>query len=292
MKKKNIVKAAFLVVLIVASVAIIWQQRSTPYQHDTGFIFGTTYSVTYQYAKDLQPEIEAEMKEVDSALSPFNKQSIITAINNNQKTSLNKKFTEVFNLAEKISRETDGAFDITVAPLVNEWGFGFKKGVDPSKHAIDSLRQIVGYQKVALKDGKIVKQDPRINLDCSGVAKGYGSDCVANLLRRHGIENFMVEIGGEVVTSGINPDRVPWRIGVTKPVDDPTLQGGELQQEICPHHRPKDRLPGAAQHTVVYRGGRQLRHGRRLRHGVHGHGPGKGESHIGQASRANGIFHI
>ena len=81
MKKKNIVKAAFLVVLIVASIAIIWQQRSTPYQHDTGFIFGTTYSITYQYAKDLQPEIEAEMKEVDSALSPFNKQSIITAIN-------------------------------------------------------------------------------------------------------------------------------------------------------------------------------------------------------------------
>lgn len=258
MKKKNIVKAAFLVVLIVASVAIIWQQRSTPYQHDTGFIFGTTYSITYQYAKDLQPEIEAEMKEVDSALSPFNKQSIITAINNNQKTSLNKKFTEVFNLAKKISRETDGAFDITVAPLVNEWGFGFKKGVDPSKHAIDSLRQIVGYQKVALKDGKIVKQDPRINLDCSGVAKGYGSDCVANLLRRHGIENFMVEIGGEVVTSGINPDRVPWRIGVTKPVDDPTLQSGELQTVL--NVTDKAMATSGNYRNFYYKGGKKYAH--------------------------------
>lgn len=258
MKKKNIVKAAFLVVLIVASVAIIWQQRSTPYQHDTGFIFGTTYSITYQYAKDLQPEIEAEMKEVDSALSPFNKQSIITAINNNQKTGLNKKFTEVFNLAEKISRETDGAFDITVAPLVNEWGFGFKKGVDPSKHAIDSLRQIVGYQKVALKDGKIVKQDPRINLDCSGVAKGYGSDCVANLLRSHGIENFMVEIGGEVVTSGINPDRVPWRIGVTKPVDDQTLQGGELQTVL--NVTDKAMATSGNYRNFYYKGGKKYAH--------------------------------
>ncbi len=258
MKKKNIVKAAFLVVLIVASVAIIWQQRSTPYQHDTGFIFGTTYSITYQYAKDLQPEIEAEMKEVDSALSPFNKQSIITAINNNQKTSLNKKFTEGFNLAEKISRETDGAFDSTVAPLVNEWGFGFKKGVDPSKHAIDSLRQIVGYQKVALKDGKIVKQDPRINLDCSGVAKGYGSDCVANLLRSHGIENFMVEIGGEVVTSGINPDRVPWRIGVTKPVDDPTLQGGELQTVL--NVTDKAMATSGNYRNFYYKGGKKYAH--------------------------------
>lgn len=181
MKKKNILKAVFLVILIVASIAIIRQQRVTPYQHNHGFIFGTTYSITYQCSKDLQPEIEAEMKEVDAALSTFNKQSIITAINNNQKTKLNKKFTEVFTLAEKISRETDGAFDITVAPLVNEWGFGFKKGVEPTKHVVDSLREIVGYQKVALKGGTIVKQDPRLNLDCSGVAKGYGSDCVANL---------------------------------------------------------------------------------------------------------------
>lgn len=195
---------------------------------------------------------------MDSALSPFNKQSIITAINNNQKTSLNKKFTEVFNLAEKISRETDGAFDITVAPLVNEWGFGFKKGVDPSKYAIDSLRQIVGYQKVALKDGKIVKQDPRINLDCSGVAKGYGSDCVANLLRRHGIENFMVEIGGEVVTSGINPDRVPWRIGVTKPVDDPTLQGGELQTVL--NVTDKAMATSGNYRNFYYKGGKKYAH--------------------------------
>lgn len=133
MKKKNIIKAVFLVILIAASVLIIRQQRVTPYQRNKGFIFGTTYSITYQYSKDLQPEIEAEMKEVDAALSTFNKQSIITAINNNQKTKLNKKFIEVFNLAEKISHETNGAFDITVAPLVNEWGFGFKKGVDPQR---------------------------------------------------------------------------------------------------------------------------------------------------------------
>lgn len=258
MKKKNIVKAAFLVVLIVASIAIIWQQRSTPYQHDTGFIFGTTYSVTYQYDKNLQPEIEAEMKEVDSALSPFNKQSIITAINNNLKTTLNKKFIEVFNLAEKISRETDGAFDITVAPLVNEWGFGFKKGVTPTRHVIDSLRQIVGYQKVALKGGTIVKQDPRMNLDCSAVAKGYGSDCVANLLRRHGIDNFMVEIGGEVVTSGINPDRVPWRIGVTKPVDDPTLQGGELQTVL--NVTDKAMATSGNYRNFYYKGGKKYAH--------------------------------
>ena len=110
----------------------------------------------------------------------------------------------MFSKAESISRETDGAFDITVAPLVNAWGFGFKSGVHPSRHVVDSLRQFVGYKKVALVDGRIVKKDPRLMLDCSGIAKGYGVDVVAKLLRDKGIENFMVEIGGEIVTSGIS----------------------------------------------------------------------------------------
>lgn len=153
MKKKNILKLLFLAFLIIASAIIIRRQRSTPYQHNEGFIFGTTYSITYQYDKDLQKEIEAELNEVDASLSPFNKHSIITAVNNNRPVKLNAKFTEVFSLAEKISKETDGAFDITVAPLVNEWGFGFKKGVEPTKHVIDSLRQIIGYRKVALVTG-------------------------------------------------------------------------------------------------------------------------------------------
>lgn len=258
MKRKNIIKLTFLTVLVVASITIIWQQHNTPYQHDTGFIFGTTYSITYQYDKDLQKEIEAEMKEVDCALSPFNRQSIITAINNNKPAKLNNKFTTVFTLAEEISKETNGAFDITVAPLVNEWGFGFKKGTAPTKQVIDSLRKIVGYQKVALNDGKIVKQDPRVTLDCSGIAKGYGSDCVANLLRRHGIDNFMVEIGGEVVTSGINPDRVPWRIGVTKPVDDLTQQDGELQTVL--NVTDKAMATSGNYRNFYYKGGKKYAH--------------------------------
>ena len=258
MKKKNIFKILFLTVLTVASVIIIWSQQTTPYQHNTGFIFGTTYSITYQNNKDLQAEIEAEMNEVDAALSPFNKRSIITAVNNNHQVKLNQKFMQVFNLAENISHETDGAFDITVAPLVNEWGFGFRKGVNPTKHVIDSLRQIVGYQKVALINGKVVKKHPRINLDCSGIAKGYGSDCVANLLRRHGIENFMVEIGGEIVTAGVNPDRVPWKIGVTKPVDNPTQQNGELQTVL--NVTDKAMATSGNYRNFYYKGGRKYAH--------------------------------
>lgn len=116
-----------------------------------------------------------------------------------------------------------------MAPLVNAWGFGFKNDTKPTPAAIDSLKQIIGYKKVRLDGKQIVKNDKRIMLDCSAIAKGYGSDAVARLLRSKGIENFMVEIGGEIVTRGINEKRLPWKIGVTKPVDDSLNTNQEIQ---------------------------------------------------------------
>lgn len=219
----------FLLLLVIGTVLIIRQQRNLPYQHNEGFVFGTVYHVTYQHNKDLQENIEAEMKKVDDALSTFNKNSILSKVNQNEPVELNNMFKDVFNMAEQISKETDGAFDITVAPMVNAWGFGFKKGTPPTKHVVDSLKSLVGYQKVRLESGRIIKQDPRIMLDCSAIAKGYGVDVVANYLKKEGIENFIVEIGGEVVSSGISEKRLPWKIGVTKPVDDSIRQDQELQ---------------------------------------------------------------
>lgn len=224
---------AFLVFLIVGTVTIISRQNSMPYQHDEGTVFGTVYSIRYQSDKNLKNEIEAELQKVDNALSPFNKSSIISKINRNEKATPDSMFLDVFRLARKVSEDTGGAFDITVAPLVNAWGFGFKQGISPTPHAIDSLRQFVGFDKVmeAEEQGATVirKADPRMMLDCSAIAKGYGSDVVARFLRSRGIENFMVEIGGEIVTSGVSSKRVPWKIGVTKPTDDSLSINQELQ---------------------------------------------------------------
>ena len=227
--KRLLWQIPFLVLLIVGTVLIIRQQHNMPYQKCAGTIFGTTYHITYQYDDDLQPELEARMKDVDNALSMFNKESIIAKVNNNQPVELNEMFVEVFQQAQKISEDTDGAFDITVAPLVNAWGFGFKNEQMPDKHAVDSLMAIVGYKKVSYDGKHIIKRDPRITLDCSAIAKGYGVDVVARLLEEKGISNYMVEIGGEVVTHGISEKRVPWKIGVTKPTDDPLQEGNELQ---------------------------------------------------------------
>ena len=228
-KKKLIWQIPFLLLLIIGTVVIIKQQRSVPYQHNEGFVFGTVYHITYQSEDDLQQEIEAELKKVDNSLSPFNKSSVISHINRNEDMETNEMFREVFNLAESISKETDGAFDITVAPMVNVWGFGFKKGIEPNKEVLDSIRNLVGYQKVKLVNNRIQKQNPNTMLDCSAIAKGYGSDVVARLLKRKGIHNFMVEIGGEIVTCGNSEKRVPWHIGVNKPTDDSLNTNQEIQ---------------------------------------------------------------
>lgn len=228
-KKKLLWQSAFLLFLIIGTIIIVRQQRTTPYQKDSGFIFGTIYNITYQNDKNLKKEIEDELHKVDNSLSPFNKQSIISKINRNENVKADEMFTNVFTLAEQISSETDGAFDITVAPLVNAWGFGFENKIKPTKETIDSLKQLIGYKRVSLIDGKIKKEDQRIMLDCSAIAKGYASDVIADFLRSKGINNFMVEIGGEIVTSGINDKRLPWKIGVTKPIDDSLNTHQELQ---------------------------------------------------------------
>lgn len=227
--KSSIFRIVFLLFLIVGSIYIIRQQNTMPYQHNTGQIFGTTYHITYQSDKDLHREILQRLQLVDQTFSTFNDESIISKINRNEPVKLNQMFIEVFDLAKTVSKDTHGAFDITVAPLVNVWGFGFKSGTPPTKAVIDSLRHLTGYEKVKLIGSTVRKQDPRIMLDCSAIAKGYGSDVVAQYLRSQDVENFMIEIGGEIVVQGNSDKRLPWKIGVTKPTDDSTQVNNELQ---------------------------------------------------------------
>ena len=218
----------FLLFLIVGTV-IILNDSKTVYRTQQGKIFGTLYTITYEHNEDLQPLIVEVLQAVDGSLSPFNKRSIITHVNNNDTIIVDTLFTEVFRHAETIYRESHGAFDPTVAPLVNAWGFGFKEGNDVDTDAIDSLLALVGMHRVTLTDGYIAKEDPRIMLDFSAIAKGYGSDCVARVFDRCGIKNYMVEIGGEVVIKGHNKNGNPWGIGINKPIDDSLSVNQELQ---------------------------------------------------------------
>ena len=257
-KKRLIWQLPFLILLIVGTILIIRNQNITPYHNDKGMVFGTTYSITYQADSSLHTSIKKELQKVDEALSPFNKQSVITAVNENRNMTVNKMFADVFLMAEKISEDTDGAFDITVAPLVNACGFGFKSGKHPSRHDIDSLKTIIGYKKVSLNDLRVTKTDPRVMLDCSSIAKGYGSDAVAAMLERHGVKNYMVEIGGEIVTKGISQKRMPWKIGVTKPIDDSLSLSQEIQCII--NVTDKAMATSGNYRNFYYHGGKKYAH--------------------------------
>lgn len=196
-----------------------------------GTVFHTIYHITYQGERDYHDEIKQLFKEFDGSLSMFNDTSIITRMNNcDTSVVANRYFRHVFTKAMEVSEATGGAFDITVAPLVNLWGFGFKNSDNVSQAAIDSILQFVGYKTVHLdEEGHLHKDDPRTIMDASSIAKGYMSDVVADFLRKQGVENYMVEIGGEVALNGVNPKGSRWSIGINKPTDDSTQVNSELQ---------------------------------------------------------------
>ncbi len=216
----------FLLFLTAGTIYIL--TGNVPYQTEQGNIFGTTYRITYKSKKSYGEEIKNTLMQVDGSLSPFNKNSIISKINNNEEATPDSMFLYVFNMAQQVSKATDGAFDITVAPLVNAWGFGFKKGIEPDSATIEEMKNYTGYDKISLIDGKIKKEHPQTMLNCSAIAKGYGCDAVARMLRSKGIDDYMVEIGGEVALKGVNSKDNRWVIGVNKPIED-ARQTNELQ---------------------------------------------------------------
>lgn len=232
-RKKLRWQLPFLALLIVGTILILSKQDRSPYRTNQGMVFGTVYKITYQYAEDLQADIKAELDKVNGSLSPFQKRSIISRINENDATVVpDSMFLHVFHLARTISRETHGAFDITVAPLVNAWGFGFENSQGVDSLTIDSLRQYVGMENVSFDGERIVKADSCVMLDCSAIAKGYGCDVVAALFDGKGIRNYMIEIGGEIVMKGINSKRNRWSIGINKPIEDSLAQSHELQTVV------------------------------------------------------------
>lgn len=218
----------FLLFLIVGTILILVENKPE-YRTDQGSVFGTTYHITYNHNTELTDHIIRALQDVDNSLSTFNKRSTISAVNNNMPVDRDTLFLQVFRMAQKISANTSGAFDITVAPAVNAWGFGFKNAETITDNVIDSLKQIVDYRKVKEQSGKIIKEDTRIMLDCSAIAKGFGCDVVAALFDSAGVTDYMVEIGGEIVVKGLNPKGNGWRIGVSKPVDDSLAVDTELQ---------------------------------------------------------------
>ena len=202
------------------------------YFHESGVVFHTLYNIKYEAPKLLTDKIDAELQSFSLSLNPFNPNSIVAKVNRNEDVELDKWFTTVFNKAMEVSAISNGAFDVTVAPLVNLWGFGFENSDSISQHAIDSIKQFVGFRKVRIKNNRIVKDDPRIKFNFSAIAKGYACDVIAALLEREGVKNYMVDIGGEVTAKGMNANGNCWQIGINKVEDDSTGMVNEIERLV------------------------------------------------------------
>lgn len=216
-------KISYLLFAVLA-MATLCNCSSQEYRRASGAKWGTVYHVTYQADSDLSDSIVAEMTRIERSLSPFDEQSIISAINRGEDAQIDSLIVNVFNCSQRINRASHGMFDPTVGPLIDIWGFGTNKEVKdaPSQAMIDSALATVGIDRCSIADGHIIKGHPSTQFNFSAITKGYGCDLVGEMLRRNGVENYMVEIGGEIALKGHNPKGKPWNIQIDAPIDDNT----------------------------------------------------------------------
>jgi FAD:protein FMN transferase len=198
-----------------------------------GFAQGSTYSIVYDNKKNIDPgelkqKVDKILGDFDNSLSLYNDSSILSRINRNEKAVPDSFFTEVFRKSVIISEMTEGAFDVTVGPLVKAWGFGPDAHKSFTEAKRDSLLKLVGMSKVSLVNGIVVKSNPHISLDFNAIAQGYSVDVICRFFDNLGIRNYLVEIGGEVRARGTKAGNL-WRIGIDKPVDNNMTPGQSLQ---------------------------------------------------------------
>lgn len=231
-------KVIIAIVLIGAAIYVINRiNRSGPYISIAGFTQGTTYHMTYQSpdidSVDFQEEIDSLLAKFDQSLSTYIDTSRITRINRNQTDRTDPYFETVFREAKRVYELTDGAFDITVGPLIDAWGFGPGMKMEMSDEVIDSLMQYVGMPKVRIEEGRVIKILPNIRLDVNAIAQGYAVDVVAAFLDELKVKNYMVEIGGELTTKGLSPRGDHWKVGIDKPEFGNLVPGQELQKVVA-----------------------------------------------------------
>lgn len=209
-------------------------QGRNPYVTAEGTMLGTTFRMSGDIKGHRAADLYAAAQEIDrqmkASMSLFDTTSLLNRINRNQTDTADRHIVYNLELAERVSRMSGGCYDVTVKPLVEAWGFA---GKEPQSHPnLDSLLRFVGFEKVHAEQGRIVKEDPRVQLDFNSIAKGYTVDQAAAMMERMGARNYLVDIGGEVRCRGVNPAGQGWRIGIETPFDGNMSDGEFLQCRI------------------------------------------------------------
>ncbi|WP_195458821.1 FAD:protein FMN transferase [Alistipes sp. D31t1_170403_E11] len=199
-----------------------------------GVMLGTTLHVVADVKGVSSQELYAAVMELDreakASMSIYDPMSLLSRLNRNETDTVDRHIAFNLHLADSIGALSDGRYDVTVKPLVEAWGFAGKERTEHPN--IDSILEFVGREKVRVAGGRLVKDDPRVQLDFNSVAKGYTVDLLAALVEKYGAENYIVDIGGEVRCRGVNRQGQAWRIGVETPFDGNMSNGEYLQKRI------------------------------------------------------------
>jgi len=207
------------------------KQKKVYYYYE-GQIQGTYFHITYEWHEDLSHQIDSLLKNFNNSLSNYDSTSVISMINYNKSDKADELFTKMFEASMLVYKQSDGAFDITVAPIVNLWGFGWQKIVEnyiPDSAEIQDVLQYVGMDKISLENGTVTKQFPESMMISNAIAQGLSVDYVSDFLFSLGLKNFLVEIGGELYCLGVNSQQKPWRIGIDKPLENSDYDNRENQ---------------------------------------------------------------
>jgi FAD:protein FMN transferase len=217
MKKLLVVGLSLLIAGMMSSCSPKNEERPV---HLQGAAQGTYYNMLYfdSQHRNFHKQVDSILTAFNHSVSPWDSTSIITRVNNNDPgVVLDSNFIENFKYSMQVADSTHGAFDPTVGPLSEVWGFDNDHRVNVDKRVVDSIMQFVGYKKIKIVDGKLVKKDPRMQLDFNGIAQGYSDMVVAKFFESKGIHNYLIDIGGEVLGVGRKPDGKPWNVGIEKP---------------------------------------------------------------------------
>ena len=187
-----------------------------------GLAQGSYYAITYydEQERNFQHEIDSIFHAVDMSVNLWVDSSVISKVNRNEEVVLDDIFIDNFNIAQEAAKISDGYFDPTISPIVAAWGFSYKHGDSITPQLIDSLKQLVDYRKVRIENGKVIKDNPSIQLDFNAIAQGYTSDMIASFLESRDVKDFLVDTGGEIMARGGKPNGQPWIVGIEKPADN------------------------------------------------------------------------
>lgn len=219
--------------LVAAFLLVSCGSKQQPVVSIDGFALGTIYTVKIkgEAPLNIEQKLDSVFAVADNTMSVFNSESLLNRINRNETDRVDENIAYCIELARGVSELSGGKYDITVQPLVEAYGF-----MDKEKNAqanVDSILQFVDYRKIDVREGRLVKQDPRIKIGLNSIAKGYTVDLVALMLEREGVDEYLVNIGGEIFSRGTNAAGKAWTVGIETPFEGNYIQGAHTYRMLA-----------------------------------------------------------